>query len=99
MRFSSISYEGGLPDMNKNDLRKLIKGAVFAPGDSDYENARWGWNRAINAHPVCIVEPTSASDVEIAVRFASEHGLTVAVKATGHGICAPFDNALLIKHA
>jgi hypothetical protein len=77
-------------------FRKEIAGRVLLPGDSDYDQARQGWNRSIEQHPALILVAQSAQDVVAGVRFAGEHGLSVGVKSTGHGIQYPADNHLLV---
>jgi hypothetical protein len=61
-------------------FRKEIAGRVLLPGDSDYDQARQGWNRSIEQHPALILVAQSAQDVVAGVRFAGEHGLSVGVK-------------------
>ncbi|MEZ4770827.1 MAG: FAD-binding protein [Caldilineales bacterium] len=81
------------------DLRKQIKGAVFAPGDSGYDGARMTWNLSVQQFPAVVVMATGAADIAAAVRFAARQGLKVGVQATGHGVIRPADGSLLINTA
>jgi FAD/FMN-containing dehydrogenase len=42
------------------------------------------------------VSVTDEADVRTAVRFAADHGLPVAVRATGHGPISGVDHGVLI---
>ena len=73
-------------------LGAAIAGTVLLPGDPGYDDARRGWNPAIDRHPSVIVRCTSTSDVAAAVRFAAASGLVTSVRAgghsvVGHGVC------------
>ncbi|WP_106972964.1 FAD-binding oxidoreductase [Streptomyces anulatus] len=85
--------------MEHNDIETLaseVKGPVLRPGDEGYDQERAGFNLAVQHRPDVIVGATRAEDVQAAVRFAAEHGLPVAVQATGHGFSVPADGGLLI---
>lgn len=77
-------------------LRARVEGTVVAPEDSSYDEARQGWNLAVQKRPALILASRSAADVVEGVRFAREAGLGVAVQATGHGASRAADGALLI---
>jgi FAD/FMN-containing dehydrogenase len=77
-------------------LRSRLQGAVYLPGDPDYDGARAAWNLRVNQRPAIIAAAEDSADVEEAVRFARQHGLGVAVMATGHGVIRPADGCLLI---
>jgi FAD/FMN-containing dehydrogenase len=77
-------------------LRRAVRGAVLVPGAEGYDDARSAWNSRVAQRPAVIVIPEHADDVVEAVRYARVEGLPVAVQATGHGIAAPADGALLV---
>ncbi|MFG2819390.1 FAD-binding oxidoreductase [Kitasatospora sp. NPDC048365] len=72
-------------------------GPVFRPGDDGYDAERAGYNLALDHHPALVVGATGPADVQAAVRYAAEHGLGVAVQATGHGISVPTDGQLVVS--
>ncbi|MFD5916832.1 FAD-binding oxidoreductase [Kitasatospora sp. NPDC058201] len=74
-------------------------GPVYRPGDDDYDAQRSGYNLALDHHPALVVAAADTADVAAAVRYADEHGLAVAVRATGHGISVPADGQLVISTA
>jgi FAD/FMN-containing dehydrogenase len=59
-------------------------GAVFAPGDAGYDEARAIFNGSIDRHPALIAQARDADDVVAALRHARAHALPVAVRAGGH---------------
>jgi FAD/FMN-containing dehydrogenase len=63
-----------------------FRGTVLRHGDSEYDRARRIWNASIERHPGLIARCTGLADVIIAVRFAREHGLLVAVRGGGHNV-------------
>ena len=67
-------------------LRGKIRGALALPGDPGYDLARTIWNAMIDKRPAAIIRATGAADVIAGVRFAREHGLTLAIKGGGHNI-------------
>ena len=78
------------------ELRSKITGDVLAPGDTSYDEMRLAWNRAFEHRPTMIVVPTSPADVSIAVRHAVKTNQHVAIQATGHGVAAIANGAMLI---
>jgi FAD binding domain len=66
-------------------LRTAMAGQVFVPGEAGYDQARQGWNLAVDTRPAVVVEAGSAADVAQAVRFARGHGMRIAPQGTGHG--------------
>ena len=69
----------GLPE-----LRKLIRGAVFEPGDAGYVDACTLFNAAIERRPAVVVRPVTVADVAEAIRFSRRHDLPLAVRSGGH---------------
>src|SRR6266542_3347733 len=85
-----------IPDREVEVLARDVQGSVLPPGQSGHDEERLGFNRLLDQHPALVVAATGAPDVALAVRFAADHGLPVAVKGTGHGPSIPADGAMLI---
>jgi FAD/FMN-containing dehydrogenase len=69
---------------------------VYAPNEPEYEEARLAWNRLVDQRPALIVMAANTEDVSMAVRYACENDLPVAVQSTGYGVTLPADGALLL---
>jgi FAD/FMN-containing dehydrogenase len=80
-------------------LRTALSGEVFVPGDEGYDEARRGWNLAVDQRPAAVVFPESAADVARAVQFARSQQMRIAPQATGHGAgpLEPLEGAMLVK--
>lgn len=79
-------------------LRAVVRGAVVAPSDDEYEAARMVWNAMIDKRPALIVRCSGTADVVATLAFARDHDLPVAVRGGGHnsggsGVC---DEGVLI---
>ena len=85
-----------IPANVRQSLATRLRGTATAPGDTEYDADRAAWNLAVDQHPAVVVRAADDTDVAVAVRFAAEHGLGVAVQATGHGVARPADDALLL---
>jgi FAD/FMN-containing dehydrogenase len=85
-----------LSDRDIAALEKEVSGPVLRPGDDSYAAEGATYNLAFAHHPAVIVGATVPGDVQAAVRFASAHGLPVAVLTTGHQAIMPADGAMLI---
>lgn len=72
-------------------------GPVIRPGDDGYDDERAGYNLIVEHHPAVIVGATGLADVAAAVCYARDHGLAVAVQATGHGVSVAADGAVMIN--
>ncbi|MEV4056743.1 FAD-binding oxidoreductase [Amycolatopsis sp. NPDC049688] len=68
---------------------------ILRPGQDGYADEVAGFQTAVPSSPAVVVAAESAEDVVAAVRYATEHGLTVAVQATGHGLTAGTDGVLI----
>ncbi|MGO2110304.1 MAG: FAD-binding oxidoreductase [Pseudoclavibacter sp.] len=77
-------------------LAESLNGVCHARGDADYADEVAGYNSAGTFAPDLVVGAADEHDVQTAVRFAAEHGMTVTVQATGHGNYAPVRDGLLI---
>jgi FAD/FMN-containing dehydrogenase len=80
------------------DLAERLPGAVIGPGHREYAAARLVWNAMIDRRPALIARCAGADDVATAVRFATDHGLPLAVRGGGHNVAgtAVVDDGLVI---
>jgi FAD binding domain/Berberine and berberine like len=65
-------------------LKADLRGRVILPEDQDYNEARKVYNGMIDKHPKMIVKCANAADVRLAIAFARESDLLVAVRGGGH---------------
>ena len=65
------------------ELRGSIAGAVIAPTDAGYDQARRSFNALVDRRPAAIVRCFGPSDVATAFDFARVQGLEVAVRGGG----------------
>jgi len=79
------------------ELRALVDGEVFLPGEEGYARETAGWNLAVEHHPSIVVVPFTPEDVALGVRFAAAESIPVAVQATGHGPAIAADGAVFIS--
>ncbi|MFF9803270.1 FAD-binding oxidoreductase, partial [Streptomyces rochei] len=79
-------------------LREDLTGAVFAPGDPGYDEARTVHNGMIDRRPAVIAQCADEDDVVRAVRFGRELDLKIAVRGGGHSVAgmALNDNGLVV---
>jgi FAD/FMN-containing dehydrogenase len=70
--------------------------SLHRPGTPGYDAARAGFDLAAIPTPQLAVSATCEADVIAALRYAAEHDLPVAVRATGHGPIPGVDRGLLI---
>ena len=66
------------------ELSDSLKGKLLLPGSPAYDAARTLLNPAYDKHPALVVQPTGAADVQLAVDFARDNSLLLAVKCGGH---------------
>jgi FAD/FMN-containing dehydrogenase len=67
-------------------FRAAFRGAIIAPADPGYDEARAIWNAMIDRRPGLIARCTGTADVLEAVRFARRHGVLSSVRGGGHNI-------------
>ncbi|WP_132288714.1 FAD-binding oxidoreductase [Kribbella sp. VKM Ac-2568] len=81
-----------------DELRGSIGGAVFAPDDAGYDDARRVWNADIDRRPAVIVSCRTAEEVRAAIAFATTTGLEIAVRGGAHNPtgAASVDDGLVI---
>src|SRR5918995_2440317 len=79
-------------------LRGSFRGALLRQGEEGYEEARRGWNGAIDRHPALIARCAGTDDVAAAVQFARERDLPISVRGGGHAVAghAVVDDGLMI---
>jgi FAD/FMN-containing dehydrogenase len=81
-----------------DELACSLRGPLIRPGDPAYASARRVWNGMIDRHPSLIVRPGGVADVVAAMRWASTHGIPVAVRGGGHSVAGTgtCDDGLLL---
>lgn len=78
-------------------LRKLVQGPVFTAHTPGYDEEVSVFNMAVRHRPALVLGAANPADVATAVKFASRHGLNIAVLNTGHGPSVAADaNTLMI---
>jgi hypothetical protein len=97
----TTSTPTGAAPRTPETLQAAIAGQVFLPGQAGYDQARQGWNLAVDQRPAVVVEAESAADVAQAVRYARARGMRIAPQGTGHGAepLEPLDGAMLLRTA
>src|SRR3954468_24288616 len=61
-------------------------GRVVEPGDADYDEARAGWNGAIDRRPAAVAYASDADDVAAAIRAARAAQLPFTIRGGGHSV-------------
>jgi FAD binding domain/Berberine and berberine like len=69
-----------------SSLHRRFKGDLLRRGEIGYEDARTIWNGMVARMPGLIARCTDVSDVQSAVRAASETGILTAVRCGGHSL-------------
>lgn len=77
------------------NLRATIAGRVLTPADPGWDEARTGWNLAVDQRPTAVVVAASVADITHTVRAARRLGLAVAPQGTGHNAGALVANGAL----
>ena len=67
-------------------LSEQLHGALILPDEPRYDTARRVYNAMHDRHPLLIVEAANVADVMIAVTFARQHGLDLAVRGGAHSV-------------
>jgi len=69
-----------------SSLHRQFKGDLLRPGQSGYEDARVIWNGMVARTPGLIARCADVSDVQSAIRAASETEILTAVRCGGHSL-------------
>jgi hypothetical protein len=69
-----------------SSLHRRFKGELLRPGESGYEDARVVWNGMVARTPGLIARCAGVSDVQNAIRAATETGILAAVRCGGHSL-------------
>ena len=69
-----------------SSLHQQFKGDLLRPSDSGYEDARVIWNGMVARAPALIARCADVSDVQKAVRSASQVGILTAIRCGGHSL-------------
>ncbi len=85
-------------DTSFHSLAERLAGDVITADHPDYDGARRVWNGMIDRRPAVIARAAHAEDVAIAVGFARESGLPLAVRGGGHNVAgtAVVDDGIVI---
>lgn len=67
-------------------LSAALRGAVIAPGEPGYDEARTLWNGMIDRKPGLVIRALGTGDIQAAVNFARDNDLLMAVRGGGHQI-------------
>lgn len=67
-------------------LRRRVDGAVIAPGDPAYDEARAVWNAMIDRRPSAVVRAADVDDVVSTIGAARDHRLHLALRGGGHNV-------------
>ena len=92
--------DSGVASVGREEAAELaaqVAGPVYVPGDEGYAGECAVYNLNFVLEPVLVVGATSAADVQVAVRFAAQRGLPVAVNHTGHHVTSGARGAVLIS--
>ena len=65
-------------------LRENFRGELLRPEGAGYQEARKVWNGSIDRFPALVARCAGVADIMVAVRFARENGLLLAVRGGGH---------------
>jgi FAD/FMN-containing dehydrogenase len=86
------------PEAFAQSLRSALRGALLAPGDPGYEDARAVYNAMIQRRPAAIAQVADVADVIACVNAARDAGVLVAVRGGGHnaGGLGVVDDGLVI---
>jgi FAD/FMN-containing dehydrogenase len=85
-----------LDSLTRAGLAAQITGPVLGPEDEGFAEECAPFNLSVTHHPYVVVGAANSTDVQVAVRFAAQRQLPVAVLATGHQATVPADDAVLI---
>jgi len=67
-------------------LRFNFRGDLIRPGDPGYDDARSRHNAMFDKRPALIARCTGTADVQAALGFALQNGLSIAIRGGGHSV-------------
>jgi FAD/FMN-containing dehydrogenase len=81
-----------------DELRNRLAGELITADSVLFENARLVQDFSVDRRPLAIVRAANDGDVAEAVRFASGHGVPLAVRGGGHSVAghSAVDDAIVI---
>jgi FAD/FMN-containing dehydrogenase len=89
-----------MPDISTGtaDLAKSFSGRLLLPADPDWNTARQVHNGLVDKRPALIAQCLGSADIALAVRFARDHDLEIAIRGGGHNVGgrATVDGGLMI---
>ncbi len=71
-------------DPKLRELQRLVAGPVLLPANAEYATARLEYNARYDQHPLAVVRPRDARDVQAVVRWAQRHDVVVIPRSGGH---------------
>jgi FAD/FMN-containing dehydrogenase len=86
-------------DAEISRLREQLEGELLTPTDPGWDEARLGFNLALDPRPALVAVPHGDADVSAVIRFASDAGLRVAAQGTAHGAgaLASLEDSILMR--
>jgi FAD/FMN-containing dehydrogenase len=75
-----------IPHDTLDELRFRLGGGLYEPGDEQYEDACTLFNAMIERRPRYVATCSTPNEVVLALDFARELGLDIAVRAGGHSV-------------
>jgi FAD/FMN-containing dehydrogenase len=98
MSVQAIVEQGvGADEVVAGLLGNGFNGDIHRPGGAEYDVLRRSVVPTFESRPLVVAEAHGRSDVQAAVWTAREHGLPLAVQATGHGTRVPADGGILLR--
>jgi FAD/FMN-containing dehydrogenase len=79
-------------------LRSRLTGQLVTANDARFDELRAVQDVTLDRRPLAIVHAANAEDVALAVRFARDHGLALAVRSGGHSMAghSMVDGAIVV---
>jgi FAD/FMN-containing dehydrogenase len=71
-------------DSTINAFRDRLRGRLIVTDDPEYPQAKAIWNNYFERNPGAVARCTGSADVAVAVRFAAENDIDLAVRGGGH---------------
>jgi FAD/FMN-containing dehydrogenase len=87
----------GLDSSALRELDALVSGRLVRPGDPGWDAARTPWLVNVDQRPAAVLECAGVDDVVAAVRWAVDHGTSVAAQPRGHAARTALDGAVLLR--